>query len=248
MKNLLKFEMHKLFRQKSFYICTIVMLTFSFISLLLNKMISNQDTTLVGNLSGLGSMLSAFNSSNLTMVGGIFLALFVCGDFDAQTIKNVYSRGFSRNQVFLSKWIVGIIALISMFFMTLLFSFIAGNIMFGNQAEVGNYIGLFIGQFILVIAYGSFVFMISILLKRVGVSIALAILGPSLISTVLSLADAVLKLDSFSFAKYWLDGFAADLVSLGIDSTRLLTCIILSVIYAMAFVLVGLFMNKKMEN
>lgn len=37
MNNLSKFEFRKLFRQKSFYICTAVMLALSFVGLLLNK-------------------------------------------------------------------------------------------------------------------------------------------------------------------------------------------------------------------
>lgn len=248
MKNLLTFELHKLLRQKSFYICLALLLVFSYISLLLAKAIQENDPSMVLNASGLGAMLSAFSNSNFTMIGGIFLALFVCSDFDGQTIKNVYARGFSKNYVFISKWIVGIFAILIMFIITLFFSFIAGNTLFEGIAEEGNYIGLYIGQFLLAIAYASFVFSVSIIVKRVGVSIALAILGPSLISTVLSLADAFLKIENFSIARYWLDGFAKDLVSVQTDSSRLVVCIVLSAIYSILFVFAGFFVNKKMEN
>ena len=48
MNNLMKFEFRKLFKQKSFYICTAVMLGMSLIGLLLNKALaSNPDFTIV---------------------------------------------------------------------------------------------------------------------------------------------------------------------------------------------------------
>ncbi len=96
MNNLMKFEFRKLFKQKSFYICTAVMLGMSFIGLLLNKALaSNPDFNIVLPTAS-SALLSAVSSSSFTMVCGIFIALFVCTDYDQQTIKNVYSRGFSR--------------------------------------------------------------------------------------------------------------------------------------------------------
>lgn len=106
MKNLLKFEFHKLFKQKSFYICTIIMLVLSFFSILLNKSLANNPELNMAMPMVMSSLLTAVNSSNFTMICGIFIALFVCTDYDQQTIKNVYSRGFSRSKVYFAKYIV----------------------------------------------------------------------------------------------------------------------------------------------
>lgn len=248
MKNLLKFEFHKLIRQKSFYICTGVMLALSLISLLLTQALVNNPDLGMAMPSGKSALLSAVSSSNFTMICGIFIALFVCTDFDQQTIKNVYSRGFSRTAVYFAKFIVCVVSTLIMFALTLLFTYAVGNIMFNGTAESGNYAGLLIGQFLYCIASASFVFAVCLIVKKVGVSIALAILGPSLIGTVLNLADAFLKIDSFKVGDYWLDGFIGDLSVIGTDTTRLVICIVLSIVYAVAFIVGGFFINKKQEN
>ncbi len=250
MKKLLKFEFYKLSKQKSFYICSAVMLVMSLIGILLSKAIADGNPELpMGATSGKSAMLSAVSSSSFTMICGIFLALFVCSDYSEQTIKNIYSRGFSRGKVYIAKFTAGITATIIMFAVTLLFNLAAGSLIFGNGASPsGNYAGLILGQLITCIAYSSFVFAICLIVKKVGSSIALAILGPSLISALLSLADAFLKIENFKISGYWLEGLLGDLSSAATSTSRLTVCIILSIIYAVAFATAGYFINKKQDN
>lgn len=248
MTNLLKFEFRKLFKQKSFYICTAVMLVLSVFGILLNKTLASNPDFNMAMPSAKSALLSAVSSSSFTMLCGIFIALFVCTDYDQQTIKNVYSRGFSRTNVYFAKFIVSVISTVVMFAVTLLFTYVAGAAMLDGTAEAGNYVGLIAGQLIYCLAYSSFVFAISLIVKKVGVSIALAILGPSLIGTVINLADAFLKIENFKIGSYWLDGFIDDLTSLATDNTRLIVCIVLSLIYAAVFVVAGYLINKKQEN
>lgn len=248
MNNLLKFEFRKLFKQKSFYICTAVMLVLSLVGLMLNKALSENAELNMAMPTVKSALLSAVSSSNFTMVCGIFIALFVCTDYDQQTIKNVYSRGFSRNNVYFAKFIVCVLSTVAMFAITLIFTYIAGAVMFDGTAETGNYVGLIAGQLIYCLAYSSFVFAVSLVVKKVGISIALAILGPSLIGTVINLADAFLKIENFKIGSYWLDGFIGDLTSLATDSTRLVICIVLSLVYAAVFITAGYLINRKQEN
>ncbi len=249
MNNLLKFEFRKIFKQKSFYICSAVMLAMSFFGILLNKTLASNPELNMAMPSAKSALLSAVSSSSFTMICGIFIALFVCSDYDQQTIKNVYSRGFSRNTVYFAKYIICIITTIIMFIVTLIFTYAVGSVLLEESvAEEGNYIGLITGQLLYCLAYSSFVFAVSLIVKKVGISIALAILGPSLIGTVINLADAFLKIDNFKIGSYWLDGFLGDLTSLTTDSTRLTVCIVLSIIYAALFFVSGYFINKKQEN
>lgn len=248
MSNLLKFELHKLIRQKSFYICTAVMLVMSFIGLMLSKALAENSELNMAIPTAQSALLSAVSSSNFTMICGIFIALFVCTDFDQQTIKNVYSRGFSRDCVYFAKFMASAIATVAMFAVTLVFTYAAGSVMFDGTAEAGNYAALIAGQLIFCLAYSSFVFAVSLVVKKVGISIALAILGPSLIGTVINLVDAFLKIENFKFASYWLDGFLADLTSLATDSARLTVCIVLSLVYAAVFFGAGYLINKRLEN
>ena len=121
MKDLLKFEFYKLKKQKSFYICTAVILAMSFLGALLTKLLADNNAGLnTVVLSGQSTMLSAISSSNFTMICSIFIALFVCADHSEQTIKNIYSRGFSKGTVYFAKYTVGVVATATMFVLTLL--------------------------------------------------------------------------------------------------------------------------------
>lgn len=248
MNNLLKFEFRKLFRQKSFYICTAIMMILSVFGLLLSKALAENSEFNMTMPTALSSLLSAITSSNFTMICGIFIALFVCVDYDQQTIKNVYSRGFSRDNVYFSKLIVCVLSTVAMFLVTLAFTYVMGCAMFDKTAEAGNYAALIAGQLVYCLAYASFVFAVSLIVKKVGISIALAILGPSLIGTVINLVDAFLKIADFKIGSYWLDGFVADLTSLATDNTRLIVCVVLSLLYAVVFIVAGFVINRKQEN
>lgn len=248
MNNLLKFEFRKLFRQKSFYICTAVMLALSFVGLLLNKIFAENTDFNTAMPTAKSALIFAISSSNFTMICGIFVALFVCADYDQQTIKNIYSRGFSRSSVYFAKYIASVIATVIMLAVTFLFTYVAGAVMFVGTAETGNYVGLISGQILYCIAYSAFVFALSLVVKKVGISIALAILGPSLIGTVINLADAVLKIENFRIGSYWLGGFIGDLTSLSTDTARLAACIVLSLIYTAIFVVAGYLINRRQEN
>ena len=194
------------------------------------------------------TMLSAVSSSNFTMIAGIFIAIFACYDYEQQTIKNIYSHGFSRNKVYFAKLIICSIATIIMFALTLLFNYLLGLTMLNGATKDGNYLGLVLGQLIYVVAYCSFVFAISLIVKKVGISIAFAILGPSLITLLITLIDSLLKIKDFKISSYWFGKFIEDLTNLATTANRLWTVMGLSLIYALIFILGGYLINKKQEN
>lgn len=206
MKRLLQHEIHKLIRQKSFYICTTIILVMTALGLMVTKSLTNN---LISGIpmpsSALDSILSAVSISDFPMLCGIFIALFICTDYTQMTIKNVYARGFSRTAVYLAKSIISIAATTVMFAVTLIFTYIFGKMLFNGTSQPGNYIGLIVGQLTWCIAYASFALMVSLIVKKPGVSIALIILGPSLIGTVLHLADTLWKMEKFNIGNYWLD-------------------------------------------
>ncbi len=248
MKNLLGFEFHKLFRAKSFYICTAVIFLMSFLTILVNKLFLSSTEMASLMPDAMQTMLSAVSSSNFTMIAGIFIAIFACYDYEQQTIKNIYSHGFSRNKVYFAKLIICSIATIIMFALTLLFNYLLGLTMLNGATKDGNYLGLVLGQLIYVVAYCSFVFAISLIVKKVGISIAFAILGPSLITLLITLIDSLLKIKDFKISSYWFGKFIEDLTNLATTANRLWTVMGLSLIYALIFILGGYLINKKQEN
>ncbi len=246
MKNLLKFEFRKLLKQKSLYICTLAsVLMFTLMFVIKVKELQNMGAAMP---SVANSMLNAISSATFTMICGIFVVLYTCTDYDNQTIKNVYARGFSRTLVYFAKYIVSIIAMLAMLFVVFLVGFIESKIYFTGETEQGNYVGLFIGQLLYCIANTSFVFAITIMLKKVGVSIAIAVLGPELINMLLSLVDTFLKLDKFKLSSYWFENFLSDLSNVATTNTRIAVCISVSVAYIALFVFLGYFVNKKSDS
>lgn len=247
MKNLLGFEFRKLWQQKSFYICGAVILIISILSIALTRGLVSLSDGMMPMPSAAATMLSAVSSSEFTLVCGIFITLFVCTDYRQHTIKNIYSRGFSRTQVYFSKLIACLAATAILFAATLLFNYIAGLIVLNGPAEDGNYFGLLAGQLIYCLAYSALVFGIAMCIKRTGAVIAITILAPMLIGLVINLADLLAGLENIRIGDYWIGNLITELSSLSTDVTRLLICIALSIAYGAIFAGCGYLLNRRHE-
>ena len=103
MTDLLHLEFRRLFRAKSFYICTVISLAMILISAATTKVMLNlikveefeqefgeaMTTALVVPTSF--SMLKTIGSSSLSTILAIFLSIFVTEDYTSDTIKNIYA-------------------------------------------------------------------------------------------------------------------------------------------------------------
>lgn len=102
MGTLMKFELHKLKKQKSFYICTLIMVALLFLSAMTTNALVNGSPEYAAQFkgSGLDSMIGALGNCSFLLIAGIFTALTVCEDYEQQTVKNIFSRGYSRGSVY----------------------------------------------------------------------------------------------------------------------------------------------------
>ena len=254
MKNLFRFEFHKLFRQKSFYVCSAIMVAFTILTVILMQMVVKNTPELVE--SGLLTtpttvwdiVLSMLNSANFFLISVIFVAIYVCDDFSNGAIKNVYSHGYSKTKVFFSKLLVVLSGVMIMYVANIILSLVIGLICFSTAAAPANLAGLLFGQIFLVVSYTILAFSISICLKKLGPSIAFIILGPIAVSLVFSLIDTALNLETIKLVDYWLDSFNTSLGVASTSATRIVECIIGSIIYGGAFLYAGWSVNKKLEN
>ena len=253
MKNLLKFEFHKLFRQKSFYICTAIMFAFSFLAVIIIEVLINNAPVDMSELitkpqSCWDILLSTIDNSNLILISSIFIAIFICEDFSSGTIKNIYARGFSKSNVFAAKLIVVATAALIMFGVNLIFSLLVGLIFYGTGPLDIKYIWLILSQIPLVLANTAFTFAICMISKKIGPSIAISILGIMIIGLFFSLADAALTLDSFKIADLWLDGMLAKLISPAATAAEIERALACCVVYIVSFIVISYNINKKQEN
>lgn len=250
MKKLLKLEFRKLRKQKSFYICMIVMVVLLFLSTMTSKALCNASAEFAAqyNGSGIAAMISAISNCSFLLIAGIFVALFVCDDYEQQIIKNIYSKGYSRSQVYGSKFISSMIAVTIMFIVVMCSAFLFGTIYFGlGESEGTNIFGILAVQYVNCMANISLYFAISCVLRKTGSSVAGIFVAPLLVNMILGLVDSFLNLEKVTLASIWVSSFISDLSVLTIEHNRFMVALFASFIYIPLFVAIGLYFHKKLE-
>jgi ABC-type transport system involved in multi-copper enzyme maturation permease subunit len=208
MTRLLKFEFRKLFTGKSTYILFAIMAGMSVLSVVVQNF--SVFASLMLSLTG-GSqdaMFAATNtlsSSNFEIVIAIFVAIFVCSDYDLQTNKNILSRGFTKSKVFFAKLIVVFTTVIVELVLLFAINFFTGwwILGFNTSADLGvgfERIGV---MFVMALAETALFFAISVLLRKTGGAIALNIVAPVTLFLFFMLFDNMAKIDGFTISEYW---------------------------------------------
>lgn len=248
MSRLFKFELRKLFKTKSLYICTAITVLISFIIIIVSKASTSSPDTVVTATTVKQILLSTIQTSMFGMISSIFVSLFACTDYDQQTIKNIYAKGYSCDLVYLAKYLVSLIGIALMFVVTLLLNFVFSLLLLDMGSESGNFAGLLSCQLLYVLIYATLVFAISIMIRKTGIAIATSIAAPILLSLIINLIEAGLKLTDGPISKYWFENFLSDFSSLQTTASRLWTCIGLSFAYGAAFFACGFLVNRKRDN
>lgn len=248
MNRLIKFEFRKLFRQKSFYICAAITVALIFLMAWTNQLMEFlmsdpmiQDPSSIDSpYSGLYMLVSALYNCNLVdIILPIFLALFVCSDYNNGTLKNVFARGYDRISVYASKFIVSLAGVTFYVLLDWLSGFLSGVIFWeagslGSQT-VGDYVLALLLQLLLVYAYTSIYFFLCVLLRKTGASIPVGILAPILLEFVISIIDMLTKAEPFAVSDYWLSTFLSALSKLPIESDLMTRSLVCSLIYLVVF-------------
>lgn len=245
MGKLISFEFHKILRQKSLYICGAIILGLIGLSAVVNASLAkNPEFDIIITVAGFTK--SALSSSSFFMILGIFIALYCCDDISNNTLKNLYSRGYSRSQVYFSKYLVSLIVSEVLATVCFLFSFIMGKATASDGASA-DVIGSICCQLVVVVAYHAVFFSISTMIGKVGASVAVNIAGPLLVLTVLTLITSLLKLENVNLSDYWLESALTGLTGATLATKSIVKAIVMGVIYTAVFITLGFFVNKKKE-
>ena len=259
MKNLLAFEFHKLLRSKALYICLSIACVFLllstaviFIGMAIEKSMAIEqgiDVSAIEEMfssnSAFDMMTSALSSSSLTSIFGIFAVIFLCDDFSQKTIKNVYSHGFSRSQVFLAKVIVVAVAAVGAYLIVLAFGFAFGLVFFGKVGEIANPL-IYLDQLLVLLCNLSLAAFLCFMSKKITVSIGLLLFAPGIIGLVFTIADLIINSETFTLANYWFGNYEL-LIYKGAPAEKLVTALIGSVAYTALFTTLGWVFNNKNE-
>ena len=238
MGQLFRFEFRKLFRQKSFYICGCVLIGLILLTAVTLNMIYSlsQGNMEAGGVTvsasddgflytGIYMLVGAVSSSNFTIVLAVFLSLFVCSDYTNGTLKNIIARGYSRTRIYAVKYMASLAATTCYTIVCWLTGFLAGTAFW----EVGSLSG----------TTGDLV--ITLLLQLLG------IIGPLVLSMIISLADTLTHKKSFDFADYWLDNCMVETATDLMASNMITRCLVCFIIYAVLFYVISIFVGKRTE-
>ena len=249
MKKLLNFEFRKLFRQKSFYVCGILLLAFVFLSAAISRLaVDNAEKITAPLPTAIGMLRTALQGANATLIIGIFVALFVCADYSDGTLKNIYAKGYTRTSVYFSKMIAVFSAAVIFCIITWCGAFISGRFFFetGTGFEL-NIIGTLAAQLLSVFGYTALFFALATIIKRTGGSIAACIVGPMLFSILFAVADSVINSETFALSDYWLDGLFSGLTQTVVTRQFMMLAVIFSLVYTAVFTAVGCVFNRKSQ-
>lgn len=215
MVNMLRFELRKLLKKPSFYICAVLCLLFVVMSVSdakssFDMSLENYQTYYSGFYDDDGQRFqriqeqfaNSFSPEMLAFQGfasmmfpvglAIFSAIYICEDKFRGTIKNIYARGYSRTDIFFAKFIVTTgIAMIAFLLVTLAY-YLSGMLIFATSNTVGaemvhveGFILLLAGELMAILMINAMYFMLSELIGSIGFSIAANLFVPFLIRCIL---------------------------------------------------------------
>ena len=196
-------------------------------------------------------MLKSSNSF-YSLLAAIFTAIFVTEDYAGDTIKNIYSKGYKRANVYFAKYISSLTGCMIMLLTSMILCFGLGGIFSGMLGSAGeNYLPSMLVETLLYIAYHAFFFGVAVSLRKTGAAIAWTILGPTVVEVLLALADLIAqsgKLDSLYFSKYSIDGRLLVLSQRDVAWQDLLSGALVAVCVIAVSICVSFFVNKKRDH
>lgn len=248
MKNLLSFELHKLFRQKSLYIGMAVLAAMTALmgvvyhaidSIGGETALGSGTLSLVGAVNGNLQMRSAFSGTVLNALIIIVVSMYASMDFARGTIKNVLSRGFTRTEGYLARYLVSLLAMLILAGVQLLLSFLMGTALGGvGTGYDGEFWCSCLLQLLCLACQTTLIYLVVTVTGKSGAAIAICIVVSMVLSLGLSLIDLIPNLP-FTLSAYWIDNVQVEVAN-GVPSGLALVRVLLT---CTAYLAGGLFLG-----
>lgn len=272
MNALLKLEFHKLKRQKWFYISLGLMVAMLVITAVAQKLLPGaisgmipddpaeqeamgltpEQVTEMKEAIGLpeergGFVLGAVSASLYTLLSAVFIAIVVCEDYEQQTVKNIFSRGYSRRSVFISKAVCVFTACTVMFIAIHLAAALLAVLLLGMKTFNTGILKNLAVLYLVCMAFNAMHLAVSSIIRKAGGSIAICIVAPTLLSTLIGVLQSLVKLEKPDISSYWIESFLGAAGSLETASGRLVEVAIASCVYIVLFIFLGDLLGRKVE-
>ncbi len=259
MINILKVDLYKMFKAKSFYVIGIILAAFSALNAYAFAKISldaNEELLMLINSNFFVVFMQNVNSV-VTYVT-LFVVLFMVSEFSNGTIKNIATKGYLRESIYFSKLIVGAIstliyvAVVALSIYLPYIFVLRGHIT--NEFEMPKYfINSFFIMLLHLLAYISIGLMIASLVRKSGLSVVCLFAFTSLIPFILDMLDKLLASNfetKFSLSKYFISGslgYAISQADLSIPDKDILRIILVPICFFVASVAIGVTAFKKRD-
>ncbi len=261
MFNLLKGEVYKLWRSKSLYICSAVMLVFV---LLIYGMFSladmmqqgelangsygvtvNEGVTSVWDDMGISVIVQMMFSSVSALIVAIFASIYVFGDYANGAIKNVVGKGYSRSEVFLSKFVGTVVGTIVMQVVMILGVLLCEAVILGGNrlgaavlGEICSYTAI---QLLLETALTGIIVTISQICRNLGAGIAISACMIMFSSFVTAGINALLKLMDINVnvCNYWILDLISECPIGTMDNNFLVRAVVSAIVWTVVAIGIG---------
>lgn len=259
MINILKVDLYKMFKAKSFYVIGIILAAFSALNAYAFAKISldaNEELLMLINSNFFVVFMQNVNSV-VTYVT-LFVVLFMVSEFSNGTIKNIATKGYLRESIYFSKLIVGAVstliyvAVVALSIYLPYIFVLRGHIT--NEFEMPQYfVNSFFIMLLHLLAYISIGLMIASLVRKSGLSVVCLFAFTSLIPFILDMLDKLLASNfetKFSLSKYFISGslgYAISQADLGIPDKDILRIILVPICFFVASVAIGVKVFKKRD-
>jgi ABC-2 type transport system permease protein len=264
MKELLAFEFRKLWRSKPFWICTIVGVILNIVSVILTYATTNIANSLAGadgaipgisSYSGIKFLRQTAAGGNQVILFAIFVTLFICADFSEGTIKNILSRGFSRELLFVSKSITIMTGGLILGILCMASAFVTGSIIFGVGDEFDSQLVIsLLLQLLGLLAYVMLDVFLAVLFTKAGGAMTLGIILPLIVPLIAQLIDVALThlISSLEYGdeivvNYLISSNLGTISSIKCTGTDFAFAAILFTVYILLFSILGLIIMKRKE-
>lgn len=259
MINILKVDLYKMFKAKSFYVIGIILAAFSALNAYAFAKISldaNEELLMLINSNFFVVFMQNVNSV-VTYVT-LFVVLFMVSEFSNGTIKNIATKGYLRESIYFSKLIVGAIS--TLIYVTVVALSIYLPYIFVLRGHITNefempkyFINSFFIMLLHLLAYISIGLMIASLVRKSGLSVVCLFAFTSLIPFILDMLDKLLASNfetKFSLSKYFISGslgYAISQADLSIPDKDIVRVILVPICFFVASVAIGVTVFKKRD-
>ena len=215
MLELIRFEFRKVLRSKYMYIIFGIGLIFALLTPVTIWGVNLFAEELGQPVTPFSAYLSAKAAigSSFSLFAGIFIGIFATEDFAQHTNKNIIARGYTRLQLYFSKYIVSLVLCVGFALLQVLFSFALGAAMFGDGGLTidDNLAVIIFGQLLCILAYHSLFFGVSYAISKTAGAIIINVLVINVVSTILALIDVFVNNEEITLSYYWIDGVLSNL-------------------------------------